>query len=63
MATATTREEVARRVHSMTTSGISFDLFGKVHTYELFGHAAAGVALLHKVPLKEAEEMLLKGAG
>lgn len=55
----TKQEEIARRVHCMTTSGVSFDSFGKVHEHELFGHAAAGVAIVRNVSLDEAKRILL----
>jgi len=55
----TRREEVARRVHRLTTSGVSFESVGKAHTFELFGAAAAGIAILNKIPLDEAKEVLL----
>lgn len=58
-AATTKQEKVARAVHRMTTSGASFDTFGKVREHELFGCAAAGVAIVHKVSLEEAKRMLL----
>lgn len=58
-AAATKHEKVTRAVHHMTTSGIAFDTLGKAHEHELFGCAAAGVAIVQKVSLEEAKRMLL----
>jgi len=55
----TKQEKVAREVHRMTTSGISFDSFGKVREHELFGCAAAGVAIAQNVSLDAAKRILL----
>ena len=58
----TSQESVARKVHQMTTSGTSFDAVGKAHEYELFGCAAAGVAIVQKISLEEAKKILLAHA-
>lgn len=52
------KEKVARSVHRMTTSGVSFESFSRARTHELFGCAAAGVVLALNVSREKAEEML-----
>ena len=61
-AAITGQEKVARQVFRMITSGVSFDTLGKSREYELFGCAAAGIAIVQKISLEEAKKILLAGA-
>jgi hypothetical protein len=54
------KEELARRVFRITTSGTAFKSVGAAHMYALVRNAAAGVAILKNITLEEAEQLLLR---